>query len=130
MSEESVQLNHTIVPVRDQEESAAFLADLLGLPDPVPFGHFTTVQLDNGVTLDFIDSGDKIPSLHYAFLISEDKFDQVFARIEALGLSYWADPARTHPGEINRHDGGRGMYFEDPSGHFLEVLTRPYGSGD
>lgn len=125
----AVQLNHTIVSARDKQVSATFLAEILGLPAPVPFGPFLGVEVDNDVTLDFIDTDGDITSQHYAFLISEDEFDEIFGRIRERGLSYWADPGRKHPGEINTRDGGRGVYFEDPSGHFLEVLTRPYGSG-
>jgi catechol 2,3-dioxygenase-like lactoylglutathione lyase family enzyme len=125
----SVQLNHTIVWCRDKRRSAAFLADMLGRPAPTAFGPFLVVELDNGVSLDFHDAEGEIASQHYAFLIGEDDFDAVFARIRARGLEHWADPGRTRPAEINRNDGGRGVYFEDPDGHFLEVITRPYGSG-
>jgi catechol 2,3-dioxygenase-like lactoylglutathione lyase family enzyme len=125
----SVQLNHTIVSARDKQVSATFLAEILGLPAPAPFGPFLGVAVDNDVTLDFIDSDREITPQHYAFLIGEDEFDEIFGRIRKRQLSYWADPGRQHPGEINTRDGGRGVYFEDPSGHFLEILTRPYGSG-
>ena len=124
----SVQLNHTIVWCRDKQKSANFLTELLGLPSPSRFGPMLVVQLANGVSLDFYEHAGEISSQHYAFLIGEDDFDQVFARIRGLGLQYWADPGRHRPGEINHNDGGRGVYFEDPDGHFLEVITRPYGS--
>ncbi|MNZ90683.1 Glutathione transferase FosA [compost metagenome] len=124
----SVQLNHTIVWCRDKQRSSAFLTEILGLPSPTRFGPMLVVQLGNGVSLDFYEHHGEISSQHYAFLIGEDDFDQVFARIRGLGLQYWADPGRHRPGEINRNDGGRGVYFEDPDGHFLEVITRPYGS--
>lgn len=123
-----VQLNHTIVWCHDKQKSAAFLTNILGLPAATPFGPMLVVPLDNGVSVDFYDQEGAIAMQHYAFLIGEDDFDQVFARIRARGLPYWADPARQQPGEINRHYGGRGVYFEDPDGHFLEVITRPYGS--
>ena len=125
----TVQLNHTIVAARDKKISATFLAEILGLPEPAPFGPFLGVQVDNEVTLDFIDSDRDITRQHYAFLISEAEFDEIFGRIQARGLSYWADPHKNQPGEINTRDAGRGVYFEDPDGHFLEILTRPYGSG-
>lgn len=125
----AVQLNHTIVSVRDKKESATFMAEILGLPAPSPFGPFLAVQAANDVTLDFADAGGEVTSQHYAFLVSEEEFDEIFGRIGERGLAYWADPGRNHPGEINTRDGGRGVYFEDPSGHFLEILTRPYGSG-
>ncbi len=125
----AVRLNHTIVFARDKHESARFLADVLGLPEPKPVGPFAEVRVDNDVSLDFADADGDIRAQHYAFLISEDEFDEIFARIRRRDLPYWADPGRRRPGEINTNDGGRGVYFEDPSGHFLEILTRPYGSG-
>lgn len=125
----AVQLNHTIVAARDRRASAAFLAELLGLAAPRPFGPFMAVELDNGVTLDFADHQGEITAQHYAFLISEADFDEIFGRIQQRDLAYWADPGRSRPGRINTTDGGRGVYFEDLDGHLLEVLTRPYGSG-
>jgi len=125
----SIRLNHTIVSARDKKASSVFLTEILGLPAAKPFGPFLAVKLDNDVTLDFIEWDGDIETAHFAFLVSEAEFDQIFARIKARGLSYWADPFHKRAGEINRHDGGRGGYFEDPSGHNLEILTRPYGSG-
>jgi len=125
----TAQLNHTIVWSRDQRRSAEFLAEMLGLPAPRKFAHFDVVELDNGVSMDFAEGSGAITPQHYAFLITEEDFDGVLGRIHAKKLEHWADPARRRPSEINRNDGGRGVYFPDPSGHFLEVLTRPYGSG-
>ncbi|WP_329427956.1 VOC family protein [Streptosporangium sp. NBC_01495] len=126
----SVELNHTIVMARDKRVSAEFMAEMLGLEVGAPFGPFLPVTTVNGVTLDFADSDrDEIVSQHYAFLVSEDDFDVIFQRIQRAGITYYADPARERQGEINRRDGGRGVYFLDPDGHFLEILTRPYGSG-
>jgi catechol 2,3-dioxygenase-like lactoylglutathione lyase family enzyme len=125
----SVQLNHTIVAARDSEASAAFLAEVLGLPAPSEYGPFVMVETDNGVSLDFLDTDDEIVAQHYAFLVGEDDFDDIFGRIQQRGLTYWADPGRRRAGEINTRDGGRGVYFADPDGHLLEILTRPYGSG-
>jgi catechol 2,3-dioxygenase-like lactoylglutathione lyase family enzyme len=124
-----VQLNHTIVAASDKLASATFLAELLGLDAPTPFGPFMVVQVDNDVSLDFIDTDGRITPQHYAFLVGEDDWDEIFGRIRTRGLTYWADPARRRPGEFNTNDGGRGVYWEDPDGHFLEIITRPYGSG-
>jgi catechol 2,3-dioxygenase-like lactoylglutathione lyase family enzyme len=123
----AAQFNHTIVWSSDQTKSARFLAEMLGRPAPVRFGRFDVVELDNGVSLDFADAEGPIRLQHYAFLISEADFDVVLARILARGLDHWADPARHRPGEINHNDGGRGVYFPDPDGHYLEVITKPYG---
>ena len=125
----AVALNHTIVWCRDQQVSAPFLAELFGRPDPVRFGPFLVVEVDNGVSLDYHDTGGAVAPQHYAFLVSEADFDAIFGRVVERGLDYWADPGRTRPGEINRHDGGRGVYFPDPDDHMLEIITRPYGSG-
>jgi catechol 2,3-dioxygenase-like lactoylglutathione lyase family enzyme len=122
-----VLLNHTIVWCRDKKRSSAFLVRILGCPPAVPFYNFMVVQLDNGVSLDFLEKDGAIDSQHYAFLIGESEFDAVISRIRDEGLRYWADPGKSRPNEINRNDGGRGVYFEDPDGHFLEVITRPYG---
>ena len=126
----TVQLNHTIVSVRDKYESATFLSDVLGVGAPVPFGPFMVVQVDNDVSLDYAVTEDgEIHPQHYAFLVTEPEFDVVFGRIRERGLTHRADPGRRRAGEINTNDGGRGVYWEDPSGHFLEIITRPYGSG-
>lgn len=123
----TVQLNHTIVHVRDRAESANFVAEILGLPAPAPFGPFLVVEAGNGVSLDFMQADGEIHSQHYAFLVSEDEFDQIFGRIKERGLTYWADPYQRRPGEFNTNDGGRGVYWEEPSGHYLEIITVPYG---
>ena len=125
----AIELNHTIVHSRDAKASAAFLADMLGLAAPVRFGPFHGVELDNGVTLDFIGTDADFIIEHYAFLVSEEEFDQIFGRIQARELPYWADPGHREPGRINHRDGGRGVYWNDPNGHYLEIITRPYGSG-
>jgi catechol 2,3-dioxygenase-like lactoylglutathione lyase family enzyme len=112
----SVRLNHTIVWCRDQVRSAGFLTEILGLPRAARFGPFLVVELANGVSLDFHDTDDEIAPQHYAFLVGEDEFDAVFGRIRVRGLEHWADPGRTRPGQINRNDGGRGVYFLARSG--------------
>lgn len=125
-----VRLNHTIVTCKDKERSSTFLAEILGLGPPTAFGSFLCVELENEATLDFLEAGDfEFQPQHYAFLISEAEFDEIFGRIQERGLEHWADPFRTKPSEINHNDGGRGVYFCDPDGHLLEVITRPYGSG-
>src|SRR4029453_10276222 len=125
-----VELNHTIVAARDKKVAAEFLARVLGLQVGAPFGPFLPVETSNGVTLDFVDSdADPITSQHYAFLVSEREFDEIFGRIQQAGIAYYADPWHRRPGQINHNDGGRGAYFADPNGHNLEIITRPYGSG-
>ncbi|HEX3758236.1 MAG TPA: VOC family protein [Kofleriaceae bacterium] len=125
----AVQLNHTIVHARDRGASARFFAEVFGLPAPRPFGPFLDVDVANAVTLAFLETNEDIQVQHYAFLVTEAEFDQIFGRVKARGLDYWADPAHRRKGEINHNDGGRGVYFNDPSGHYLEIITRPYGGG-
>jgi extradiol dioxygenase family protein len=120
----SVQLNHTIVPSKDSAASAGFICEILGLEPPTPLGHFAVVELANGVSLDY-DNRDLIESQHFAFLVTEDEFDDIFERVKARRISYYADPGHRLEGQISeRH--GRGFYFEDPDGHNMEVLTRSY----
>ena len=125
----SVELNHTIVHALEREASARFMCEVFGLAEPEPFGPFLVVRTANGVSLDYVADTPPISKQHYAFLVSEAEFDAIFGRVKARGLAYWADPFKSKPGEINTRDGGRGVYFQDPSGHYLEILTRPYGSG-
>ena len=127
----AVQLNHHIVHARDPEASARFLTEILGLPAASRFGPFLVVEVDNGVSLDFLQTDDErylVPN-HYAFLVSEQEFDEIFGRIEARGLDYYADPHGDHKGEINHHDGGRGVYLKERNGHLLEIIPLEYGSG-
>ena len=124
----TVTLNHTIVHARDKEATATFLTEILGLAPHRRLGHFAVVQV--GVTsLDLIETDEKIAPVHFAFQVSEEEFDAIFARIRERGLAYWADPFHRQPNEINHWDDGRGVYFDDPNGHILEILTRSYGSG-
>ncbi|HME50352.1 VOC family protein [Mycobacterium sp.] len=123
----TIAFNHTIVAARDKRKSAAFFTDLFGLPAATPMAHFLVVALEHGASMDFADAGDDIRPQHYAFLVSEDDFDAIYGRITEQGLEHWADPRASRPGEINHKDGGRGVYFRDPAGHFLEIITRPYG---
>jgi catechol 2,3-dioxygenase-like lactoylglutathione lyase family enzyme len=123
----SVELNHIIIPSHDRRAAAEFLAGILGLPVGGEWGPFVPVQMANGVTLDFVDSDD-IRTQHCAFLVSEGEFDESFARIKDAGIDYWADPHHQQPSRINHHYGGRGVYFDDPSGHNMEILTQPYGA--
>ena len=121
-----VQLNHTIVPSHDKEAAARFFAQLFGLEYAGLNGHFAPVQVNDSLTLDW-DNRDEFEGHHYAFLVNDQEFDQIFGRIQERGLPYWADPFEKEPGQINTNDGGRGVYWSDPNGHKLEILTVPYG---
>jgi catechol 2,3-dioxygenase-like lactoylglutathione lyase family enzyme len=125
----TVRLNHTIVAAHDNDTSALFLTEILGLPAPAKVGPFAVVQVSEDTSLDYVDSEGEITSQHYAFLVEENEFDAIFGRIRERRLPYWADPYRRERDQINTWDGGRGVYFDDPNGHLLEIITRPYGSG-
>jgi len=125
-------LNHTIVWCRDNKISARYLTEILGLEDAKSWGPFMIVAMGNGVSLDYhniYDPDGEILPQHYAFLVTDDDFNGIFARIQAGGQDYWADPGRSIKGKINGNDGGHGVYFQDPDAHLLEIITRPYGSG-
>jgi Lactoylglutathione lyase and related lyases len=125
----AAQLNHTIVWCHDQERSATFLTEILGLPPPRRFMGFLVVDLANDVSVDYLpaESDERIALQHLAFLVSEEEFDGALARVRERTAEIWADPAKRQPGRINRHFGGRGVYFEDPNGHLFEIITTPYG---
>jgi catechol 2,3-dioxygenase-like lactoylglutathione lyase family enzyme len=125
----AIKLNHTIVAAHDKSASARFLSEILRLPPPSPIGPFAVVPISDDTSLDYMDTDGPITSQHYAFLVEEIEFDEIFERIRERRLSYWADPGRQERDQINTWDGGRGLYFDDPNGHLLEIITRPYGSG-
>lgn len=123
----AVKLNHTIVEARDRDQTADYLVDTLGLPPASTFGPFRVVQLSNDISLDIVQTDGPVRSQHYAFLVTEEEFDQIWNRIKDQGVTHWADPFHQQAGEINTNDGGRGLYWSDPNGHNLEIITRPYG---
>jgi catechol 2,3-dioxygenase-like lactoylglutathione lyase family enzyme len=122
-------LDHTIVEAHDHRAAADFLAEILGCEPPVELGPFALVRVGDTTTLDFVEVDGPITSQHYAFLVTEVEFDEAFARISAHDLPIWADPHQHEPDHINTWDGGRGVYFQDPNGHLLEIITRSYGTG-
>ena len=124
----TVTLNHTIIHASDPAATADYYTEILGLPPSFRYGPFIVVQVGE-TSLDFSPAEGDIASRHFAFLVSEPEFDEIFARITDRGIDHWADPYRRQPDQINTRDGGRGVYFPDPDGHLLEILTRPYGSG-
>jgi catechol 2,3-dioxygenase-like lactoylglutathione lyase family enzyme len=124
----AARLNHTIVWCRDQEKSATFLTEILGLPPPRRFLGFLVVDLANDVSVDYMAAeSEPIALQHLAFLVSEEEFDGALARVRERTSQIWADPAKQQPGRINRHFGGRGVYFDDPNGRLFEIITTPYG---
>ncbi|WP_262281792.1 VOC family protein [Micromonospora sp. MA102] len=122
----TVTFNHTIIAAKDREESARFFRELLELPEAPSWGVFTNIQLDGGVLLQFAEPPVEIQMQHYAFLVDEDLFDRAYRRLCDRGITHWADPQMRRAGETNNEHGGRGVYFKDPAGHAIELITRPY----
>nr|WP_308197379.1 VOC family protein [Candidatus Mycolicibacterium alkanivorans] len=123
-------LNHHIVATRDKEATARYFSEVLGLDEALKLGEFAVLKVSGDTTLDFRDTdADDFDRLHYAFLVTEAEFDEIFGRIRERGIEYWSDPMHQDAGHINNWDDGRGVYFDDPNGHRLEIITRPYGSG-
>ncbi|NDJ24568.1 VOC family protein [Nostoc sp. B(2019)] len=119
----TITLNHTIVPAYDKEASARFFAKIFGLQVESPVGHFAAVHVNDKLTLDFADR-EGFESHHYAFHVSDEEFDAIFARVKDAGLEYSSDPMHHNKGQLNYRNGGRGFYFYDLDGHNLELLTR------
>ncbi|MEO6570155.1 MAG: VOC family protein [Ilumatobacteraceae bacterium] len=125
-----IHFNHTIVHSADREAEATWFTGLFGLPPAVDAGYFLVADIADQASIDFARADREVHGQHYAFLVSDADFDGIHGRIVERGLDHWADPAAERAGEINHHDGGRGVYFTSPSGHFFEIITRPYGGGD
>ena len=125
-----VRLDHLIVNARDKRASAEFFAEIFGLPAPRIAGHFAQVRLSDGRILDFAEPGIDFPGLHLAMLVDDATFDAVVDRLRAWRVEHWADPQQQRPGEINTDHGGRGVYFLDPGGNYLEALTARYDGSE
>ncbi len=122
----TVTFNHTLIAAKDRDESARFFRELLELPEAPSWGAFTNLQLNDGVLLQFAEPPVEIQMQHYAFLVDDELFDRAYRRLCDRRIEHWADPQMQHPGEINHEHGGRGVYFKDPAGHGIELITRPY----
>ncbi|WP_224366785.1 VOC family protein [Hyalangium versicolor] len=122
----AIRFNHTILPSRDAAASARFMAEVLGLPAPRRAGFFHVVDLADDASIDYAESGVDFQGHHVAFLVDDAEFDAILGRIQERGIAYWADPRKARPGQINHLHGGRGVYFEDPDGNYLECITAPY----
>jgi catechol 2,3-dioxygenase-like lactoylglutathione lyase family enzyme len=121
----TITLNHTIVPSRDKIESARFYSRIFGFEYAGEFSHFVVVKVNGTLSLDF-DTREKFESHHYAFKVSEGEFDEIFERVKAEDIKYGSGPFDSENMRINHNDGGRGVYFRDPGGHLLEMLTVDY----
>ena len=119
-----ITLNHTIVPSHDKEQSAQFFARIFGVKYGGLAGHFAQVRVNDELALDY-DNRDRFESHHYAFVVNDTEFDQIFGRLKTEGVAYGSGPSTPADGDINHRRGGRGLYFADPDGHLLEIMTVP-----
>jgi catechol 2,3-dioxygenase-like lactoylglutathione lyase family enzyme len=117
-------LNHTIVPSRDKEGSARFFARIMGVNYAGPQGHFAQVRVNGDLALDY-DNRENFDSHHYAFVVEDKEFDEIFGRLKDEGVRYGSGPGSSTDGQINTRRGGRGLYFADPDGHLMEIMTVP-----
>ena len=124
----SAIFNHTIIAAADPAESAQFYVDVLEAEHTRSWGVFSNIMLDEGVMLQFATPPPTfdIQPVHMAVLCTDDHFDRAVALLDERGADYWADPQRTHLHETNTEHNGRGVYFLDPSGMYLELITKPY----
>jgi catechol 2,3-dioxygenase-like lactoylglutathione lyase family enzyme len=120
----SITLNHTIVPSRDKEASARFFARIFGLEYAGAHSHFAPVRVNDTLTLDW-DDADSFEGHHYAFHVTDADFDAILARLQAERVAYGSGPSTPTNGQINTRRGGRGLYFPDPDGHLMEIMTSP-----
>ena len=120
----SLTLNHTIVPSHNKEASAKFFARIFGLEYSGMHSHFAPVRINADTTLDWDDS-DHFEGHHYAFVVSDDQFDAIRDRLTSEGVAYGSGPRTPTDGQINTRRGGRGLYFPDPDGHLMEIMTVP-----
>jgi catechol 2,3-dioxygenase-like lactoylglutathione lyase family enzyme len=119
-----ITLNHTIVPSHDKERSAQFFARIFGLNYGGPVGHFAQVRVNGDLAFDW-DNREQFEGHHYAFVVTDAEFDEIFNRLRAERIAYGSGPGSSTDGQTNRRRGGRGLYFSDPDGHLLEIMTVP-----
>lgn len=123
----AIELDHTIVPTRDKRVSAKLLAELLGVPwDAVGVGPFAPVYVNEGLTLDFIDTDEAFPVYHFCFRVGDAEFDAILGRIQAAGIAYRSSVRGPDDRRVNTDYGGRMVYWNEPDGHQWEMLTVSY----
>lgn len=122
----TARFNHTIIASTDAAQMHQFYLELLEAQSAPSWGPFQNLVIGDGVLLQFATPPMDFPPQHYAYLLDDEHFDRAHAWIQRQGHEFWADPQRQKPGEINQEHNGRGLYLLDPSGHYLELLTKPY----
>ncbi len=122
-----IELDHTIVPARDRIAAARQLASLLGVPwAETSFGWFSPVYVNEGLTLDFIQTDDPFPVYHFCFRVNDPDFDAILARLQAAGIAYRSSVRGRDDGKVSTDHGGRLVYWNAPEGHQWEMLTASY----
>jgi catechol 2,3-dioxygenase-like lactoylglutathione lyase family enzyme len=122
-----IELDHFIVPCRDQVASARKLAELLGVSwAKTALGPFSPVFINDGLTLDFLETDEEYPVSHYCFRVSDEDFDAILGRLQAAGIEYRSDVRGPMDMKINTGYGGRMVYWNVPDGHQWEMLTVSY----
>jgi catechol 2,3-dioxygenase-like lactoylglutathione lyase family enzyme len=123
----TIHLDHTIVPARDKTAAAKLLAEILGVTwSPASIGPFVAVYVNDGLTLDFVDSGEKFEIYHHCFRVSDQEFDAILGRIKAKGIPFRSVVHGEMDNKISTDFGGRGVYWNEPEGHYWEMLTVSY----
>ncbi|MES2413061.1 MAG: VOC family protein [Pseudomonadota bacterium] len=122
-----IDLDHTIVPSRHKAASAKLLAELLGVPwSATGIGPFAPVFVNEGLTLDFIDTDDDFPVYHFCFRVTDADFDAILARIQAAGIPFRSTVRGPDDRQVSDYMGGKGIYWNQPDGHQWELLTVSY----
>ena len=119
----TITLNHTIVPARDKAAAVKFFAHIFGLKRGRA-GYFAPVRINKTLTLLF-DDNSEFESHHLAFHVSNREFDAIFDRIKKAKIAFGSALWSLDDGKLNDWGGSRGLYFRDPDGHVLEIMTVP-----
>lgn len=123
----TIDLDHTIVPSRNRVAAARQLAELLDVPwAPAALGHFAAVYVNDGLTLDFIDTDEAFPIYHFCFRVDDARFDAILERLRAAGIAWRSTVRGPVDHDVDTSFGGRGLYWNEPDGHQWEMLTVSY----
>lgn len=121
----TIHLDHTIVPSRNKVASAKLLAELLEVPwAEAGMGPFSAVYINDGLTLDFIDTDEDFPVYHFCFRVEQEEFDAILGRIKAAGIKYRSTVRGPVDMQADKQYGN--IYWNEPDGHQWELLTVSY----
>jgi catechol 2,3-dioxygenase-like lactoylglutathione lyase family enzyme len=120
-------LDHLILKVNDLDASVRFYVDVMGFTLAGQEGPFTVIRVGPDCQLQLAPWGT--PGMeHYAFAVTPEAFDAIFARVRAAGLGYGPSfdtvGSNTGPGrEVGARGAGPTLYFNDPNRHLIEIRT-------